>query len=108
MFFANIEGRKKVNEESKLKESRYPRYKIVLVDFQKINRLFMRFNRLFLLVINKNKLKQIKVRSGKEEITQTDLYLFTLTPRVTSSPQKPLGNFTMQSTTNYKPHIPKK
>jgi len=31
------------------------------------------------------------VRSGKERITQTDLYWFTLTPKATSSPQKPLG-----------------
>jgi len=40
----------------------------------------------------KNNLKQIYVRSRKERITQTDLYWFTLTPRDTSSPQKPLGN----------------
>jgi len=32
------------------------------------------------------------VRSGKERITQTDLYWFTLTARATSSPHKPLGN----------------
>jgi len=50
----------KAYEESKLKESRYSRYKSILVDFQKINRLFMRFNRLFLSIVNKNKLKQIQ------------------------------------------------
>ena len=32
------------------------------------------------------------MRSGKERIIETDLYWFTLTPRATSSPQKPLGN----------------
>ena len=32
------------------------------------------------------------MRSGKERITQTNLYWFTLTPRATSSPQKPLRN----------------
>jgi len=32
------------------------------------------------------------VRLGKERITQINLYWFTLTPRTTSSPQKPLGN----------------
>ena len=41
--------------------------------------------------VNKNNLKQIYLRSGKERILQTDLYWFTLTPRATSSPQKPLG-----------------
>ena len=60
--------------------------------FQKINRLFLRFNRLFLSAVNKNNLKQIYVRSRKERIKQTNLYWFTLTPRATSSPQKPLGN----------------
>ena len=54
--------------------------------------MFLWFNRLFLSVVNKNNLKQIYVRSGKEIITQTNLYWFTLTPRTTSSPQKPLGN----------------
>jgi len=44
-----------------------------------------------LSVFNKNNLKKIYVRSGKERITQTDLYWFTLTPKATSSPQKPLG-----------------
>ena len=56
-------------------------HKAVLVDFQKINRLF-------LIAVNKNNLKQIYVRTGKERITQTNLYWFILTPRATSSPQK--------------------
>ena len=47
---------------------------------------------LFLSAVNKNNLKQIYVRSGKERITQKDLYWFTLTPRATSSPQKPPSN----------------
>jgi len=47
-------------------------------------------NQLFLSAVNKNNLKQIYVRSGKERITQTNLYWFTFTPRATSSPQKPL------------------
>jgi len=82
----------KANEESQTKKLRRAMHRVVLVDFQKINRLFLRFNRLFLSAVNKNNLKQIYVRSGKERITQTDLYWFTLTPRATSSPQKPLGN----------------
>ena len=82
----------KANEESQRKKLRKAMHKAVLVDFQKINRLFLRFNRLFLSAVNKNNLKQIYVRSGKERITQTDLYWFTLTPRATTSPQKPLGN----------------
>jgi len=77
----------KVNEESQRKKLRKAMHKAVLVDFQ----LFLRFFRLFLSVVNKNNLKQIYVRSGKERITQTDLYWFTLTPITTSSPQKPLG-----------------
>jgi len=76
----------KANEESQRKKLRKVMHKAVLVDFQKINRLFLRST------VNKNNLKQIYVRSGKERITQTDLYWFTLTPRVTCSPRKPLGN----------------
>jgi len=81
----------KANEDSQRKKLRKVKHKVVLVDFQKINRLFLRFNRLFLSAVNKNNLKQIYVRSRKERITQTDLYWFTLTPRATSSPQKPQG-----------------
>jgi len=80
----------KANEESQRKNIRKTMHKVVLVDFQKINQLFLRFNRLFLLAVNKNNLKQIYVRPGKERITQTNLYWFTLTPRATSSSQKPL------------------
>ena len=82
----------KANEESQIKKLRKAMHKAVLVDFQKISRLFLRFNRLFLSAINKNNLKQIYVRSWKERITQTNLYWFTITPRATFSPQKPLGN----------------
>jgi len=74
----------KGNEESQTMKLWKTMQKAVLVDFQKINRLF-------LSAVNKNNLKQIYVRSGKERITQTDLYWFTLTPRATSSPQKLLG-----------------
>jgi len=81
----------KANEESQRMKLWKAMHKVVLVDFQKINRLFLRFNRLFLSAVNKNNLKQIYVRSGKERITQTNLYWFTLTPRATSSPYKPLG-----------------
>ena len=82
----------KANEESHKKKLRKTMHKAVLVDFQKINQLFLWFNRLFLSAVNKNNLKQIYVRSGKERVTQTDLNWFTLTPRATSSPQKPLDN----------------
>ena len=37
-------------------------HKAVLVDFQKINRLLLRFNQMFLSAVNKNNLKQIYVR----------------------------------------------
>jgi len=76
----------KVNEESQRKKLRKAMHKAVLVDFQKINRLFLRLNRLFLSTVNKSNLKQIYVRLGKERITQKDLYWFTLTPRATNSP----------------------
>jgi len=82
----------KANEESQRKKLRKAMHKVVLVDFQKINRLFCRNNRLFLSAVKKNNLKKIYVRSGKKRIAQIDLYWFTLTPRATSSPQKPLGN----------------
>jgi len=91
-IFENFEGIMKVNEESQRKKLRKAKHKAVLVDFLKINRLFLRFNRLLLSSVNKNKLKQIYVRSGKERITQIDLYWLTLTPRAASSPQKSLGN----------------
>jgi len=57
----------KVNEESQRKKLRKAMHKAVLVDFQKINRLF-------LSAVNKNNLKQIYVRLRKERITQIDLY----------------------------------
>jgi len=82
----------KANEESQRMKLRKAMHKAVLVYFQKINQLFLRFNRLFLSTVNKNNLKKIYVRSGKERVTQTNLYWFTLRPRATSSPQKPLGN----------------
>jgi len=82
----------KANEESQRRKLWKAKHKVVLVDFQKINRLFLRFNRLFLSAVIKINLKQIYVRSGKERITQADLYWFTLTPRATSSPHKSLGN----------------
>jgi len=91
-IFANFEGIMKINAELQRKESRKQIPKTILRCYQKNNRLFCRNNRLFLSAINKNNLKQIYVRSGKERITQTDLYWFTLTPRATSSSQKPLGN----------------
>ena len=54
-FFANFEGMEKANEESKPKEWKCSSYKTVLVDFQKINRLFIRFDRLFLSTVYKRK-----------------------------------------------------
>jgi len=45
----------KANEESQRKKLRKAMHKVVLVDFQKINRLF-------LSAVNKNNLKQIYVR----------------------------------------------
>ena len=97
----------KFNAELQRKESRKQIPKTVLRCYQKNNRLFCRNNRLFSSAINKNNLKHIFVRSGKERITQTDLYWFTLTPRATSSPQKPLGKSTMKSKPDYKHHTPK-
>ena len=91
-IFANFEGIMKINAELQRKESRKQIPKTVLRWYQKNNWLFCQNNRLFLSAVNKNSLKQIYVRSGKERITQTNLYWFTLTPRATSSPQKPLGN----------------
>ena len=65
-------------------------HKAALVGIQKINRLFLWFNWLFLSAVNKNNLKQIYVRLGKEKIKKTDIYCFTLTPRAKCNPQKPL------------------
>ena len=84
-IFANFEGIMKINAELQRKESRKQIPKTVL-------RLYQKNNRLFSSAVNKNNLKQIYVRSRKERIIQTNLYWFTLTPRATSSPQKPLGN----------------
>jgi len=47
----------KDNEESPRKKLRKAKHKVVLVDFQKINRLFLQFNRLFLSTVNKKQLK---------------------------------------------------
>ena len=89
-IFSKFEGIIKINAELQRKESRKQIPKTILRWYQKNNRLFCRNNRLFLSAINKNNLKHIYVRLEKERITQTDLYWFTLTPRATSSPQKPL------------------
>ena len=56
-FFTNFEGMEEANEESKPKEWKCSSYKTVLVDFHKINRLFLQFNQLFLSAIYKNNLK---------------------------------------------------
>jgi len=85
-IFANLEGIMKFNAKLQRKESRKQIPKTVLRCYQKNNRLFCRNNPLFLSTVNKNNLKQIYVRSGKEKITQIDLYWFTLTPRATSNP----------------------
>ena len=89
-IFANFEGIMKINAELQRKESRKQIPKTVLRCYYKNNRLFCRNNRLFLSAVNN--FKKIYVRLGKERITQTDLYWFSLTPKTTSSPQKPLGN----------------
>jgi len=47
----------KANEESLRKKLRKAKHKVVLVDFQKINLLFLRFNQLFLSTVNKKQLK---------------------------------------------------
>jgi len=49
----------KVNENSKPKELKRSTYKTILVDFQKINRLVLQFNRLFISAVYKNNLKHI-------------------------------------------------
>jgi len=95
----------KAIEESQIRKLWKTMHKDVLVDFQKINWLFLRFNQLFLSAFNKNNLKQIYVRSGKERITQTDLYWFTRKPRATSSPQKTTGYLLCNQNLDYKqPH----
>jgi len=78
LFIKDFRGIMKANEKSQRRKLRKAIHKDVLVDFQKINRLF-------LLAVNKNNLKQIYVRLGKERITKTNLYWFTLTPRAISS-----------------------
>ena len=62
-----------------------------MVDLQKINWLFFPIQSVVLSAVSKNNLKHILKSSGKEISTQADLYWFTLIPRATSSPQKPLG-----------------
>jgi len=52
----------KANEKSQRKKPRKAMHKAVLVNFQKINLLFLRFNLLFLSAVNENNLKQIYVR----------------------------------------------
>jgi len=52
-IFTNFEGIMKANAELQRKESRKAMHKAVLVDFQKINRLFCQNNRLFLSAVNK-------------------------------------------------------
>ena len=89
-IFENFDGIMKVNEESHRKKLRKAMHKAALVGIQKINRLFLWFNWLFLSAVNKNNLKQIYVRLGKEKIKKTDIYCFTLTPRAKCNPQKPL------------------
>jgi len=68
----------KANEESQIKKLWKAMHKAVLIDFQKINRLFLRFNRLFLSIV-KNNLKQIYVRSGKEGITNRFILVYSYT-----------------------------
>ena len=74
-FFANFEGVEKANEESKPKEWKWQSYKIVLVDFHKINQLFLRFNQLFLSAINKNNFKTNITKSRERENHTTKFIL---------------------------------
>jgi len=64
----------KVNEESQRKKLRKAMNKVVLVDFQKINRLFLRFNRLFLSAVNKKQLK-IDICKIKERENHTNKFI---------------------------------
>ena len=104
-IFANFEGIMKFNAELQRKKSNKQRTKTVSRWYQKNNRLFLRNNRLFLrnnrLFLRNNRLflsaiyknnlktefKELRVRDKHA----SNLYWFTLTPRATSSPQKPLG-----------------
>ena len=90
-FFANFEGIMKIYAELQRKKSKKQRTKTVSRWYQKNNRLFLRNNRLFLSAVYKNNLKtkfqELRVRDKHA----SNLYWFTLTPRTTSSPQKPLG-----------------
>ena len=89
--FANFKGIMKINVELQRKESRKQIPKTVLRWYQNNNRLFCRNNRLFLSAVYKNnlktKFKELRVRDKHA----SNLYWFTLTPRATSSPQKPLS-----------------
>ena len=88
-IFANFDGIMKINAELQRKESRKQIPKTVLRWYQKNNRLFLRNNRLFLAAAYKKnlktKFKELRVRYKHA----SNLYWFTLTPRATSSPQKP-------------------
>ena len=90
-IFANFEGIMKINAELQRKESRKQIPKTALRWYQKNNRLFYRNNRLFLLAVNKNNLKTEVKELRVRDKHASNLYWFTLTPRATSSPHKPLG-----------------
>ena len=83
-IFANFEGIMKINVELQRKESRKQITKTV-------SRWYQKNNRLFLSAVYKDnvktKFKELRVRDKNA----SNLYWFTLTPRATSSPQKPLG-----------------
>ena len=90
-IFANFEGIMKINAELQRKELRKQRTKTVSRWYKKNNQLFYRNNRLFLSAVYKNNLKtEFKELRVRDKHT-SNLYWFTLTPRATSSPQKPLG-----------------
>jgi len=74
-YFRKFEGIMKANEESQTRKLWKTMHKAVLVDFQKINRLFLRLNRLFLSTVNKNNLKQIYMRSGKERAIEPVVFI---------------------------------
>jgi len=80
----------KINAESQKKQSNQPRDKFVLNWFQKINRLFMRINWLFLSGVYKNKDQTVLKQWGIERFTNK-VYTGSLLTWATSSPQKPPG-----------------
>jgi len=94
----------KANEESKTRKLWKTMHKVVLVDFLKINRLFLRFNRLFLSAVNKKQLKTniCKIRE-KENHTNNLILVHSYTKSYILSPENHRVS-TMQSKSRLQTH----